>query len=51
MFEKTKKTLNEEIGNSFNLTCNPAPTPVMGIVKIAKAQKGDLKKVNCFRVL
>ena len=44
MLEKTKKTLIEEIGNSSNLTCDPIPVPVVGIVKTANALKEDIKK-------
>lgn len=43
MLEKTKKALKEEFGKSSNLLCDPAPTPVVGIVKIAKALKDDVK--------
>lgn len=45
MLEKTKNALKEELGNSSNLTCDPIPAPVIGVVKIAKALKEDLKKV------
>jgi len=45
MLEKTKKALKEEFGKSSNLTCDPIPAPVIGVVKIAKALKEDLKKV------
>ena len=44
MLEKTKKTLIEEVGNSSNLTCDPIPVPVVGIVKTANALKEDIKK-------
>lgn len=44
MLEKTKNALKEELGNSSNLLCDPTPTPVVGIVKIAKALKEDMKK-------
>ena len=44
MLEKTKNALKEEIGNSSSLTCDPVPSPVVGIIKIAKALKEDIKK-------
>lgn len=44
MLEKTKKALKEKFGKSSNLLCDPAPTPVVGIAKIAKALKEDMKK-------
>lgn len=43
MLEKTKKTFKEEIGKSPSLTCDPMPAPIMGIVKIVKALKEDIK--------
>lgn len=43
MLEKTKKAVKEEIGKSSTLTCDPIPAPVVGIVKIAKALKEDIK--------
>lgn len=35
--------MKEKIGNSSSLTCDPIPTPVVGLVKIAKALKEDVK--------
>ena len=43
MLEETKKALKEEISKSPNLSCDPVPAPVVGIVKIAKALKEDVK--------
>lgn len=46
MLEKTKNALKEELGNSSNLTCDPIPAPVIGVVKIAKALKEDLQDIS-----
>ena len=46
MLEKTKKALKEELSNSSNLSCDPVPTPFVGIARCAKALKEDLNEVK-----
>ena len=41
MLDKTIKSLKEEAGKTILPTCDPIPSPIVGMVKIAKALKED----------
>lgn len=43
MLDKTKKALKEEVGKTILPTCDPIPSPGVGLVKIVKALKEDIK--------
>ena len=45
MLDKTIKSLKEEVGKTILPTCDPIPSPGMGLVKIVKALKEDIKRI------